>query len=97
MPGHTETEIYSRKTNMKKILILLLVAALMTGCTQPDKASSILKRDGYQNIELTGYKWFACSEDDFFHTGFKATKNGQEVEGVVCSEWFKGSTVRTFN
>ncbi len=51
---------------------------------------------GFTNIRTTGYKWFACSEDDWYHTGFIATNpQGMEVGGVVCSGFFfKNSTVR---
>lgn len=51
---------------------------------------------GFTNIQYTGYKWFGCSEDDFFHTGFVAVNpQGMQVTGTVCSGvLFKNSTVR---
>lgn len=67
----------------------------LTGCTQGDKTTKLLKMEGYSNIEITGYDWFSCSKDDTYHTGFKAEKNGKTVEGVVCAGmFFKGSTIR---
>lgn len=71
---------------------------LATGCTQPpDEVQAILKRDGYVDVKVEGYAWFGCGEDDTFRTKFSGTKNGQYVEGVVCSGFLKGSTVRTFS
>jgi hypothetical protein len=78
--------------------IAFVAAALLTlaACTQPDDARRTLEAAGYSDIEITGYKAFGCSEDDYFHTGFRATGvNGQPVEGVVCGGWLKGSTIRT--
>lgn len=79
-----------------KYLIFLCFLALFS-CTNHDKAKSVLSGDGYENIEITGYDWFACSRDDFYSTGFVATKNGKRVSGVVCSGLlFKGSTIRFY-
>lgn len=87
---------------MKKILLIFgaigVIGVLLVGCTRPDESLVILKREGYQNIEIKGYPLFGgCSEDDTFRTEFAATKNGQYVKGVVCSGYFKGATVRTYN
>ena len=50
---------------------------------------------GVLNIEITGYAWLGCSEDDWYHTGFIAkAPMGANVSGIVCSGIFKGSTVR---
>ena len=73
----------------------LIPIIFLPGCTKPDKATYILKRDGYEEIRITGYRFFACSRDDFYHTGFVARKNGEIVNGVVCEGLlFKGSTIR---
>ncbi len=80
--------------NDMKHLLLLAPLALM-GCTQPDKAVSVLHAHGFSSITTTGYKLFACSEDDIYATGFEATSiTGNRVEGVVCSGALKGATVR---
>lgn len=68
--------------------------AILSACTQPEKATRILKADGYENIQMTGYDFFACSDSDSFSTGFLAIKNGQVVRGVVCAGFLKGATIR---
>lgn len=79
---------------MKKLLLTLTLLAL-TGCTNADKATSVLHKQGYTDIEITGYDFFACSEDDFYATGFEAkTVTGEHISGTVCSGMFKGNTIR---
>lgn len=80
---------------MKTILFIAILLAL-TGCTDPDSSTRILKASGFKDIQITGYNFFACSRDDFYHTGFKAKSfDGQEVSGTVCSGiLFKNHTVR---
>lgn len=79
---------------MKTLLIALV--AFLAGCTQPDKSRALLEANGYKSVEITGYNFFSCSEDDTFSTGFKAVgPTGQPVEGAVCAGWFfKGATIR---
>ena len=61
----------------------------------PDKATRVLEDQGYTNIVITGYNTWACSEDDFYKTGFTATSiAGRLVKGTVCSSDYKGSTIR---
>ncbi len=80
---------------MNKILIALL-AVTLAGCSSSKDANKALNAAGYKNIETHGYSVFGCSEDDTFKTKFTATgPTGVPVEGVVCSGWFKGSTIRT--
>ena len=81
---------------MKNIIILLTVVMLFTGCTSKSDAENALKGQGFTNVKVTGYKFFACSKDDFYHTGFTATNLvGNTVEGVACSGFlFKGTTLR---
>ncbi len=81
------------------IALLIVMAAaflfILSGCTKPEATKRILEREGYQEISITGYRWFSCSDDDFWQTGFVAKKNGQIVRGTVCAGLlFKGSTVR---
>lgn len=80
---------------MKTIIAVLLVA-LVAGCTSSEDAMRALSAQGFTDVRLTGYKWFACGEGDFYHTGFIATSpTGREVSGVVCSGLlFKNATVR---
>jgi hypothetical protein len=76
--------------------IVLLLAGLMLGCSQPDKAVRILTEEGYTHVEITGWRPFSCGKDDDFATGFRAiSPSGHEVTGVVCSGFlFKAATVR---
>lgn len=79
---------------MKRLSALLLAVAI-SGCTDADSARRALENNGFTEIEITGWRWFGCDQKDAFHTGFRALNtNGRQIEGVVCSGWFKGSTVR---
>lgn len=80
-------------------ITLTFLAGLVLGasaCTSPNTAREILEAEGYTNIEITGYKPFACSDDDDLHTGFRARGvNGRLVEGTVCCGLFaKDCTTR---
>jgi hypothetical protein len=79
-----------------KTFLVLIAALLIAACTQPDHATEVLAQQGYTNIQITGYDAFACSKDDTYHTGFRATSpTGAKVKGVVCAGLlFKGSTIR---
>lgn len=78
------------------IIVLVLLMTLLLGCTDGDNTRRILAENGYTDIHLTGYKFFSCSKDDFYHTGFTATSPvGKRVSGTVCSGlFFKNSTIR---
>lgn len=79
---------------MMRVIGLLLVV-FMVGCTQPDRAVDLLESQGYENINITGYDVWGCSQDDTYHTGFTATMNGRQVAGTVCAGFlFKGATIR---
>lgn len=81
--------------NKSAIGILLLATLLISGCTNPGSAKKLLEDNGYTQVQITGYKPFACSDDDYFHTGFVAmSPAGKPVSGVVCSGILKGSTIR---
>jgi hypothetical protein len=68
---------------------------LLGGCTDPNSARKILDNNGYEDINMTGYRLLMCGEDDFYSTGFQATSvKGVKVSGAVCSGFFKGSTIR---
>ncbi len=80
---------------MKSLGYLVVCALALTGCTRADKAQSTLEDQGYTDIHMTGYAFFACSSDDTFHDGFTAkSPSGKTVEGVVCGGLLKGSTIR---
>jgi hypothetical protein len=77
-------------------LVLIVVGLLViVGCVDEPTARRALSGAGYTDVEITGYNTWACSEDDTYHTGFKAKgPTGQVVTGTVCSAWGKGSTIR---
>ena len=82
---------------MKKIILLTTIvgAFLFTGCTSEGDAQRALEAEGYKNIQYTGFKFFSCGENDTYRTGFKATNmNGRNIDGVVCSGFLKGVTIR---
>lgn len=78
------------------LLIIVIFLCFFMGITNPKDANRALDAMGMTNIEMTGYKIFACSDSDWYHTGFKAKNpQGKEVSGTVCSGlFFKNSTVR---
>ena len=85
-------------TSLKKFagLAAAVTLPLMTAaCTDPKGASEALQNEGFDNVQMTGYRVWGCSDDDDFHTGFTATNaKGRPVSGVVCSGFLKGSTIR---
>jgi hypothetical protein len=80
---------------MKKLFIIFILLFCIN-CTNEKGAKDLLEKEGYTEIEMTGYNWFSCSKDDSFHTGFKARNmKGNIVEGTVCeSLFFKDKTIR---
>jgi hypothetical protein len=61
------------------------LAALLSGCVEPEASREALEAAGYSDIEITGWKPFNCGEDDTFSTGFRAKNpRDKEVTGVVC-------------
>lgn len=74
----------------------LLLAVVLSSCTDESGAKKALERNGYKPINVGGYGWFAGSKDDVYVTKFKAVApNGDTVTGCVTSGWLKGNTVRT--
>ena len=80
---------------MKKLLIAIAFVSLF-GCTDPRGATETLRGQGFKDIRITGYAWFAGSQDDIYQTGFEATSPaGVQVKGAVCRGlFFKASTIR---
>ncbi|MEM1050600.1 MAG: hypothetical protein AAGI28_00760 [Pseudomonadota bacterium] len=80
-------------------LVLVLIGTFPfyapIACTSPDRATDTLLAQGYTQIQIDGYAYLDCGQDDVFATAFKAkSPSGQPVEGAVCSGLFKGNTVR---
>ena len=83
--------------NILKITVAVLLSGLVAACSDPKGAKKALSDAGYSDIETNGYSFFACGKDDNFSTSFKAKgPTGRQVQGAVCSGWFKGSTIRTW-
>jgi len=82
--------------NLTKVLIAISLVLVIQGCTNKGDAERALSAQGFTNIKITGYNFFACSEDDFYHTGFTAINTkGKKVNGTVCSGiLFKNATIR---
>lgn len=80
---------------MKKLIAVMMVNAALVGCSDEVASRETLRKSGFTDIEITGYKWNACGEDDTYSTGFIATNpTGQRVSGVVCCGIMKACTVR---
>lgn len=78
-----------------RLIVVLFLAVLLSSCTRPNEAERVLSDSGYTNIEIGGYDFFGCGKDDTFATSFKAVSpSGTKVNGVVCSDFFKGNTIR---
>jgi hypothetical protein len=80
---------------MTRIALLALSALALSACSDAPTAERVLIQNGYTKVVTTGYSVFGCSDKDTFSTGFRAVSpNGTRVEGVVCSGWLKGATIR---
>lgn len=82
---------------MSRVCAALVALVLLAGCSDPNKGKliRILEAEGYTNIQLGGYAFFMCGQDDLFATSFTATgPTGQPVSGAICSGVTKGATVR---
>lgn len=83
---------------MKKLTVAILILFCLSCTSENDfeKAKRQLEMQGYTDIKNTGYNFFCCdSETDNFSTGFEAKdKQGNVVQGCICSGILKGITVR---
>ena len=79
---------------MRKTLALVAILGL-AACTDSEGARRTAENHGLTEVRITGYRFFGCSKDDLYHTGFEArAPNGRRVTGVVCSTFFKSNTLR---
>ncbi len=88
-----------------RVIVLITVILLVLGwlsrpfwAYDPPEATRVLQQQGYKDIKIGGYAWFACSEKDFWQTQFEATAlDGTKVKGAVCrGAFFKANTVRLY-
>lgn len=75
---------------------LIFFALLLSACTNESDTRRTLESEGYTDVQVDGYSWFVCSDDDVFATKFTAKNaNGKIVYGTVCCGFLtKGCTVR---
>jgi len=76
------------------LIVFFAILFQTPGCTDNESARDILSDEGYTDIEIVGYEVWGCSEDDYYHTGFRARRGDRVVEGVVCCGIMKDCTVR---
>lgn len=80
---------------MKKFIFVIIIAISLVACTRESDVKKYADLYNWDSYKITGYKFFACSKDDSFATGFVAKKDGKEFSGVVCGGWpFKNATLR---
>jgi hypothetical protein len=83
---------------IKLLLAVTLTSLVLSGCTAPEHAYTVLESQGYTDISINApglASMLACSEDDTFRAPFVAkSPTGASVRGTVCSGLLKGSTVR---
>ena len=85
------------KSLFSLFVIFFVLCFFVTSCDGGTTSETILEEQGYTNVQITGYNYLACSEDDMYRYGFTATNsNGKNVKGVVCSAPLKGYTIRFF-
>jgi hypothetical protein len=79
---------------VNKLLFALILVSVLTGCTR-DNTKPFLEKQGYKEVELTGWRPTVCDSKDDFATGFRAkNSNGVVITGVVCEGFLKGKTIR---
>jgi hypothetical protein len=78
------------------IIIIVLGAVFLSGCTTESSTVETLEKAGFTDIETQGWDALGCSDDDFYSTKFTAKNvNNQSVEGTVCCGLlFKRCTIR---
>jgi hypothetical protein len=83
--------------NKVKVFALMIIVAVLAGCSDPPSAKRALHGAGYSDISVGGYSWFSCGGEDTYATKFTAKgPSGVPVSGAVCSGlFFKNSTIRT--
>ena len=80
---------------MRYLMIILMI--FLISCTRSESTKDLLEDQGYENVEITGYRFFQCNDNELFRTGFKAeNEQGNEITGTVCSGFFS-STIRYDN
>ena len=67
----------------------------LISCTDEAGVKNYAEVEEWNSYQITGWKPLSCSSDDFYSTGFVATKNGKKFSGAVCRGlFFRSSTLR---
>jgi len=92
----SETIFATAKFIIVATIVVFLIVTLPISCTRPDEATELLKKQGYTDIHITGWRPMMAGKDESISTGFEATSpNGQQISGAVTSGFlFKGQTIR---
>lgn len=78
-------------------LISTIAVLALSGCGVPEAdAKRAIEAHGITNVEIGGYAFWGCSEDDKLRSKWTGIgSNGQPISGVICGGLlFKGYTVR---
>jgi prepilin-type N-terminal cleavage/methylation domain-containing protein len=68
------------------------LAASMPG---EDKAKRALDDAGIDKVQLGNRNYYGCAQDDAYGIEFSGTNaRGKTVNGIVCMDYMKGSTIR---
>jgi hypothetical protein len=95
LPGFANRRALPMRFPLNATLIAGAVCLALTGCTDDQATRDAAGASGLTEVKTTGYSVFGCGKEDSFATGFTARgMDGRCVEGVVCSGWLKGATLR---
>jgi hypothetical protein len=76
--------------------LILSSLLLLSACTDIEGTIKVLESQGFKDIEITGYAFSGCGENDSYHTTFKACRDMKCINGIACKGLFKGITIRYY-
>ena len=84
-----------RIIHMKKLSVLVL-AIVLTACSNDELAVKKLEALGYTEIRTKGFSFVGCDKDSTYSTAFEAKSPlfGKTVSGVVCCDLFEYCSVK---
>lgn len=93
--GFTLIELLIVVAVIALLAIFFLGGPLKTRAFGQGKMVEALHAQGYTDVEYLGYSWLGCADSDTFRAKFRATSpQGAKVEGIACSGYIKGTTIR---
>jgi hypothetical protein len=90
-------QVLSPFFSLKMALVLSFFILVLAAYPFTDEKTAIrISNQGYSEIKMDGFSYFTCSADDMFHTKFiaKHPVTSKTFAGTVCSDIFKGATIR---